>query len=112
MCRTIRTADVSMCRTIRTADATVTMMMMFYLSTRSAGDEGQGGTSRLGVASLNAVSIPAVGEEPEQDQSEEQLQAPLCQQHGSLPGGLVEETRWLLRPSDSSALLSNPPPEF
>lgn len=83
------------------------MVIMYDLSTRSAGDKGQGGTSRIGVPPLDVVSIPAVGEEPEQDQSEEQLQTPLCQQHGGLPGGLVEEIRWLLRASYTSALLSS-----
>lgn len=61
------------CRTNRTTDVTVVMMYELSTSPRSAGDKGEGGTSRISITTLDIVSIPAVGEEPEQDQSEEQL---------------------------------------
>lgn len=63
------------------------------VSTRSAGGQGEGGASPAGVSSPGALPVPAAGEEPEADQPEEQLQAPMCEQHGGPPGGPVEETR-------------------
>lgn len=76
---------------IRCSDLILMMnlLLLLLLLFRSAGDEGQGGPPSARPSPGLLVPVAAVGGEPEEpeDQLQDQLQAPVREQRGVLPGG-------------------------
>lgn len=67
--------------------------MMMVLLLRTARGEREGRATSAGSPPVPSTARAPVRGKQREDQSEEQFQAPLCEQRGGLPGGAVGPVR-------------------